>query len=132
MPGKSDFRPSYILDTSALIAYLANEKGAEKVNGIRSEASIPFVALSELYYLVWKRKGKAEANKIFGLVKSWQLPVILPDEKIILTAGRYKAVYGLGIADCYIASIAHSTDAVLVTKDEDFQVLKEELRIMPI
>src|SRR5882672_9194787 len=97
---------SYIFDTSAIIAYLTNEAGAARVHSLKPRAAIPFMVYSELYYVLWQRKGKAEADTFYGLVKSWDLPLLAPNERIILTAGRLKAMHRLGIADSYIASFA--------------------------
>lgn len=126
----SDF--DYILDTSAVITYLAGEKGAQKVGKLMSLSAIPFLVFSELYYVIWSKKGKAEADGIFALVKSWNLPILLPDERIILNAGRLKAIYRLGLADSYIAAFAIDTSKTLVTKDPDYQVLKEEMEALYI
>lgn len=120
---------SYILDTSSLIAYLANEKGAEQILSILSSCAIPFICLTELYYLIWNKFGKAKADSIFGIVKSWDLPILLPNERIILNAGRLKAVYKLGIADSYIAAFAMEYNYKLVTKDSDYKILKNEVDV---
>ena len=120
----------YLLDTSALIAYLGNEEGAEKVSRVRNVSSLPFIAISELYYVVWLKKDKAEADRIYGFVKSWRMPVLSPTEKVIITAGRIKAVYKLGVANSYIAAFAHDAKVPLMTKDEDFSVLKDEIEIV--
>lgn len=122
-------RPPYILDTSVILAHLAAEPGAERLASFRESGAIPFMALSELYYIVWQRKGKAEADTVFGLVKGWKLPILLPEERIILLAGRLKATYKLGIADSYIASFALDRSGTLVTKDPDYNVLKDELNV---
>ncbi|MFH1454299.1 MAG: PIN domain-containing protein [Armatimonadota bacterium] len=119
----------YILDTSALIAYLANERGADDISSILNNCAIPFICLTELYYLVWNRLDKAKADSIYGIVKSWDLPVLLPNERVILNAGRLKAIYKLGIADSYIASFAIEHNCKLVTKDLDYNVLKNEIDI---
>jgi predicted nucleic acid-binding protein len=121
---------SFILDTSALITYLADEKGAIRVLGFLPESKIPFICLSELYYLVWNKRGKAEADKIYGVVKSWNLPILYPNERVILNAGRLKAVYKLGISDSYIAAFALEENSPLVTKDKDYKILEEEIRIL--
>ena len=120
---------SFILDTSALIAFLADESGANQVLKLLPQSRIPFICLSELYYLIWSKKDKAEADKIYGIVKSWNLPVLYPYERIILNAGRIKAVYKLGISDSYIAAFALEDNSSLITKDKDFQILKEEIKI---
>jgi len=123
-------KEAFVLDTSALIAYLADEKEAQDVMKILPQGKIPFICLSELYYLVWNKRGKAEADNIYGLVKSWGLPVLFPDERIILNAGRIKAVYKLGISDSYIAAFALDAGSTLVTKDTDYKILKNELKLL--
>ena len=123
---------SCVLDTSAIIAYLTNEPGSSRVASVKSESAIPFMALSELYYLVWRKTGKAEADLTYALVKSWGLPVLYPTEQVILTAGRLKATYKLGIADSYIAAFALLNDSQLVTKDSDYEALVPELELIKI
>lgn len=119
----------YILDTSALVAYLTNESGAEEVFSILNSCAIPFICLTELYYLVWNKFGKARADSVYGTVKSWDFPVLQPNERIILNAGRLKAVYKLGIADSYIASFAMEYNCKLITKDSDYKILEGEIEI---
>lgn len=120
----------FVLDTSALIAYLANERQAGEVLKVLPESRIPFICLSELYYLVWQKKGRAEADKIFGIVKNWNLPILYPNERVILNAGRIKAMYKLGISDSYIAAFVLEEDYCLVTKDKDYKILEQELKIL--
>ncbi|MCG8432205.1 MAG: PIN domain-containing protein [Candidatus Omnitrophica bacterium] len=126
----SDFE--HILDTSAVVTYLAGEKGADKVGTLISSSALPFLVFSELYYVVWGKKGKVKADEVFALVKSWNLPVLMPDERIILTAGRLKAVHRLGLADSYIAAFAVDMEKSLVTSDRDYQMLKEEIKTLYI
>ena len=52
---------SYVFDTSAVIAYLAGESGAEQVKSMKSKAALPFMVLSELYYLIWRQTPKLVA-----------------------------------------------------------------------
>ena len=123
---------SHILDTSAILCYLADEPAASRVAEFRSRAAVPFVSYSELYYLVWRRRGKAEADKVYALVRQWRLPLLVPDERVILSAGRIKALYRLGLADSYIAAFSAVHQAVLVTLDADFLPLRGELPLKKI
>ncbi len=120
----------YLLDTSGLIAYLSDEKEAGEVSKVLKKSALPFVALSEIYYIVWKKKGESEADKIYGLIKSWGLPILLPDERIILIAGRLKAVFKLSMADSYIAALSLDKNLILVTKDRDYEILGNEIKIL--
>ena len=94
------------------------------------QSSLPFVALSEIYYIVWNKKGEAEADKIYGLIKSWNLPILFPDERIILMAGRLKALFKLGMADSYIAALSLDKNLTLVTKDKDYEILQNQIKIL--
>jgi len=120
---------SCIWDTSALITYFADEPGADQVEASRRHAAIPFMALSELYYLIWQRQGKASADTLYGLVRSWSRPVLMPDEQVVLTAGRLKAVYRLGIADSYIAAFSLIHKKPLMTKDPDYESLVPDITL---
>lgn len=120
---------SHILDTSAILCYLADEPGASQVAAIRSRSAVPFIAYSELYYLVWRRRGKAEADKVYAMVRQWRIPLLMPDERVILSAGRIKALYRLGLADSYVAAFSVVHRAVLITLDADFLPLRPELAL---
>ena len=75
---------------------------------------------------------KAKADTVYGLVKGWDMPILLPEERVILTAGRFKTLYKLGIADSYIAAFASINNSVLFTKDADYEVLGDEIKIFRI
>jgi predicted nucleic acid-binding protein len=122
----------YLLDTSAIVAYLTGEKEADRITSYLKDSSLPFIVLSELYYIVWKRKGEVEADRAYGLVKSWNLPILLPNERIILFAGKFKATHRLGMADSYIAAFALDQNLTLVAKDRDYNLLKDEIKILQL
>ena len=123
-------KAGFVLDTSALIAFLADEKEAAAVLKVLPLSRLPFICLFELYYIVWKRKDRAEADRIYGIVKSWKLPVLYPNERVILSAGRIKAVYKLSIADSYMAALTLDEGFPLVTKDKDYEILEQEIKIL--
>lgn len=123
---------SFLLDTSTILAYLHGEKGGGLFSLVARASSIPFIALTELYYVTWQKAGKAKADMIYGLVKSWDIPTFMPEERVILSAGRFKALYGLGIADSYVAASAFISSSVLVAKDSDYEVLRDEIKIFQL
>ncbi len=121
-----------ILDTSALVAFFANEPGAHTVSRHRSTLAIPFIVLTEFMYLIWKRQGEEEAVARYTLVTEWNRPILWPDETILLTAARFKAQYALGVADSYIAAFAKIYRCPLLTNDRDYQRLHGELALTPL
>ena len=120
----------YTLDTSALIAYLAQEPGGERLAEIRHVAAIPFAAVTELYYTTWRRQGQPLADVTVQHVLDWRLPMLVPNERTSLFAGSLKARFRLGLADSFIAAFALSQGATLVTKDPDFHLLEPQLRLL--
>lgn len=129
MPVEADW---IILDTSALVAFLAQEAGAKTVAAHRAQLAIPFIVLTELTYLVWHRRGEEEAVAQYTLVTKWGRPILWPDERVLLTAARLKAQYALGLADSYIAAFAKVYQAPLLTGDRDYQPLAGEIALLPL
>lgn len=129
MPDTADW---IILDSSALIAFLAKEPRAQAVTSYRSRLAIPFIALTELMYFVWRRLGEEEAVAHCTLVTEWNRPILWPDEKILITAARFKAQYSLGLADSFIAAFSRVYQAPLLTKDRDYRRLRGEVTLIEL
>lgn len=123
-------RKAYVLDTSALLAFIENEEGAGRVESIlRGEkVLLPFLVLLEVHYITRQERGQGEADRRYALLKQlpceilWQL-----DEPTLLTASRFKAGHRLSLADAMIAAVAHRQQATLIHKDPEYAALAEEL-----
>ena len=126
----------FVLDTSAVLAVLADEPGAERVTallrsteaeaGERSERQIllPFMALMELEYLTRRRVGPADARRTLQLVQSWPVTVVESSIPWRHEAARVKASTPLSVADAWICSLALLHDAVLVHKDPEYDAVE--------
>ena len=130
MPETPESRAAYVLDTSAILAYLLNEPAAARVKSLHRQAAIPFIAISELYAALWIRYGQAKADAAAVAVREWQLPTLWPSEEVVLLAGRWRATYRLGLGDSYIAALTFMSQSILVTKDADFLPLQSSLRLL--
>lgn len=118
----------YLLDTSAVLTFLEDEAGAERVEALlrHEQVLLPYLALLETYYITLQEKSEDVADKRYALLK--QLPVTIlwdVDEPTLLTAGRFKAYYRLSLADAIIAAFAARQEALLVHKDPELEALKE-------
>lgn len=121
----------YLLDSSALMTFLEDEEGADKIEYIlRNEKHIcPFIVLLELYYITLRNKGIEVADKRYSLLKNlnsdflWQI-----DEPTLITAGKFKGQYHLSLADSIIAAFAKINDAILIHKDPEYECLKQEVK----
>ena len=121
-----------MLDTSALLAFIEAEDGADRVREVlaRDTASIPFAAILELRYITLRERGQAEADMRHALLKQTGAEIIWSvDEPVLLTAARYKASYRLSLGDAMIAAYARMRGAVLIHKDPEFAALSGELRM---
>jgi uncharacterized protein len=128
-----------VLDTSAVLAYVDDEDGAEVVADFLRSAQrqdlalhASFVTLTEIRYITMQEKGESSADYLVGLVKSWPLLWVYPDERQCLLGARYKAAYGISLADSFVAAATHFLDAVLVHKDPEFEPMAKEIRLRPL
>ncbi|NJN98163.1 MAG: type II toxin-antitoxin system VapC family toxin [Anaerolineales bacterium] len=116
----------YLLDTSALITLIEDEKGAERVEQVLREqpAIITWMSLLEVTYVTQQERGTAEAERRYALLKILPVTILWQiDEPILLTAARLKANYRLSLADTIIAACAIQQKATLLHKDPQFEAL---------
>lgn len=130
MPALGARSVNFLLDSSAILAYLLDEPEAVRVSTLRHQAGLPFVALSELYAALWMRFGQAQADEAVASLRQWHLPWLWPNEQVMLLAGRWRALHRLGLADSLIAALCFLAGATLVTKDQDFRVLQPDLKLL--
>ena len=118
----------YLLDTSAVLTFLEDEDGAERVESLlrQEEIILPYLVLLETYYITLQEQPEDVADKRYALLK--QLPATIlweVDEPTLLTAGRFKAHHRLSLADAIIAAFAQRQGAILVHKDPELESLTE-------
>ena len=127
---KTGSEEKYVLDTSACLAFLEDEEGADTVEEIlrTKKCLLPSIILLEVYYVTFRNKGEEIADKRYAMLKSlsaeflWEI-----DESILITAGRFKGQYRLSLADAIIAAFAKREGAVLVHKDPEYDLLAHEI-----
>jgi len=121
----------YVLDTSAVLTFLEDEAGAQRVEEIirAGRAVIPFLALLETYYISLQETTESIAEKRYALLK--QLPARFlydVDEPTLLTAGRFKARHRLSLAGALIAAFAVREGGILVHNDLEFESLSKQVK----
>ncbi len=124
----------YVLDTSALFAFMTGEKGVDLVEeiltGKNNRVFIPWPVLFEIYYITRRTRGEKEADRRYVLTK--ELPVIILwqiEEPDLLTLARFKALFKVSFADSIIAAAAFRLDAILVHKDPEYEPLARMIRL---
>ncbi len=116
---------TYVLDTNAVLAYLAGEPGTDVVEArfIRAEATLCQLYMHainayELYYQFYRHKNEDEANQLWRNILQLPLTVWYTfNEEIVKTAGRMKGTFNLSVADSFLLAQAILLDATVVTSD---------------
>ncbi len=129
----------YVLDTSAILAFLGGEQGADSVERLlraaragRIQVLVCSISLMEVFYTALRAKGEDEAVRLLALVRAWPLEWVYPDEKALLQAGSLKASYRFSVADALIAAVARLHHAKLVHKDPELEPLKGQIELLSL
>jgi len=120
----------FLLDTSAWLALMEGETGADEVERILREERVilPFLVLLEVYYVSFREGGEKAADRRYALMKSLDVELLWEVDETLLTAGRFKALYKLSLADALIAAFAKTRKATLVHRDPEYEPLCNEVR----
>jgi len=118
---------AHLLDTSALLAFRGNEKGADRVEQLLVSARktgkpllLSFMTRMELLYLIRRAEGVDAARSALSLVDSLPIEWIGCEPDILVQAAALKAAGGLSVADSWIAATAVVHGATLVHRDPEF------------
>ena len=129
-----------VLDTSAVIALLCDEEGADAVESYLTKAKkgsirlyMSFATIAEVFSSATKKEGRDRAELYLAIIKSWSVKWVHSSDELCLSAGALKAKYKMSFADSFIASTAIHYDALLVHKDPEFEALKAilQMEILP-
>ncbi|WP_459941837.1 PIN domain-containing protein [Deferrisoma palaeochoriense] len=125
----------YVLDTSALFTLIEDEPGADRVEAVLRTGSvwIPSLVLMELVYVSRQEVGPEEAHQRYALAKALPADVVWEiDERILLTAARFKTEHRVSLADAVIAAVAAVRGATLIHKDPEYESLAAEVALEPL
>ncbi|MCL2197653.1 MAG: PIN domain-containing protein [Defluviitaleaceae bacterium] len=128
----------YILDACAMLAVLADEKGADMVEAIYEKAAegkvtlaINKVNLLEVYYDLLRAYGIMYADTFYNDVKRLPIQIFheLSDE-VFKEAGRLKITYKISLADSFALAQAIVSNGSLLTSDHhEFDVIEGKEKI---
>ncbi len=112
----------YVLDASAIIAWLRNEPGAAVVEAAVRDVNAPCLVhginLCEVYYDAYRNAGEAHAESvIIDLAKAGVVERNDFDQTFWKDAGKLKAGGGVSLADCLAITLTNRTSGVLLTSD---------------
>ncbi|HLG29123.1 MAG TPA: type II toxin-antitoxin system VapC family toxin [Candidatus Brocadiales bacterium] len=126
-----------VLDSWALMCYLEQEPGFEKVIELLDEATgsskpllMCVVNWGEIYYQVARRLGETKAQEIERLIQSFPIKLIEADIDLTREAARFKATKHIAYADCFAAALARQKKAELYTGDPEFRALEKDIKVV--
>ncbi len=134
MPRKSRRGASFVLDSWAVLAWLAGEASALRVEralravearGLRLHLSV--INAGEVYYRQAKAAGFDVADQFLADLRSGTLPIRMAaaHDRRVWQAARLKAKYPIAYADAFAGALAQELDLPVLTGDRDFRVLEE-------
>ena len=122
-----------VLDSYALIAMFLDEDGADFVKQIlidgntgTHELHITSYNMGEVYYMIWRKNSKKQAEVCWHAMKDLHLFITEPTLDLTFTAATLKATHKLSYADAHAAALAINLNAVLITGDKEFDNLKSK------
>lgn len=132
----SNDTPAYVLDSFAVLAYLAREGGALEVQGVlqRAEqglatASMSLINLGEVVYIVERRQGLNAAQQVIAALESLPIRFLPGSRERVLAAAHLKATYPIAYGDAFAIAAAQEFGAIIVTGDPDFAAVED---VVPI
>lgn len=115
----------FVLDACAVIAYLNDEEGSDKLEELLWNASkgtnslfMHELNLLEIYYGVYRDEDEQLAEETYDRIINLPIKMITGIKKSVFkTAGRLKAIYRISLADSIALAEAKVRDNPLVTCD---------------
>lgn len=122
---------TFILDSFAMLAYLAGEPGMPYVRSILRDAEcgncrvlLSLINLGEVLYITEREAGIARAREALAGIE--QLPIhLLPVERdAVLAAAHVKARFRVSYADAFAVAAALQHDGIVVTGNPEFHTVE--------
>ncbi len=120
-------KPS-VLDSFALIAFLARERGFEKVRGLLHDAEtsgqpllMNEVNIGEVYYLTAKERSLDKAEEFLHRLETLPIRALPNTFAQVLAAARLKAQFPVSYADAFAVATAIREQGRLVTGDPELR-----------
>ena len=126
-----------VLDSWALLCYLEQEPGYEKIIELFEkavESSKPLlmciVNWGEVYYQVARRFGDQKALEIEQLIQTLPITLIEANKELTREAARIKTTKKMAYADCFAVALARLKKAELYTGDPEFRVVEKDIKVV--
>jgi toxin FitB len=115
-----------VVDSSAWLAYLADESGASHFAAVIEDVEnlvVPSVCILEVFKVVSRQRGDGDALQAVALMQQGQ--VVDLDVTLALTAAKAGVEHKLPLADSIVYATGLVIEGVVWTQDEDFDGLPD-------
>ena len=128
---------AYVLDANALLAFLNDETGADRIERLLTDALrnnspllVSVVNWGEAFYVLWQRRGEEPTKRLMFSLSQAPFQLVPADMPHITKAAEIKAVHNIPYADAIAAALAEIRTATLVTSDRDFEKLGRRIQVL--
>jgi len=128
---------NYVLDSFALLAYLADERGANPVrevlgHGLRHTGAVcmSVINLGECLYIIEREQGLAKTHQALAAIEQLPVAVASADRERTFAAAHIKAQYRVSYADAFAIALARESNATVVTGDPEFKHVQHLIPIL--
>jgi predicted nucleic acid-binding protein len=127
---------TYVLDANALLGFLTDGHGAERVERLLKAAQpatpllVSAVNWGEVFYISCLRHCEASAQQTLSDLLQLSIRIVPVDVAQVLKAAELKAVHKIPYVDCFAAALAAMNHATLVTSDRDFEKLGRNFPVL--
>jgi ribonuclease VapC len=111
-----------VLDTSAVLAMLYEEAGADKARSFSDPGSISQVNVAEVLTDLL-RSGYRDVEDAMSAFDDLQLRVRSVYENHVRRVAELKQIRGLSLGDCFCIALGEATNEPLVTADRQWATL---------
>ena len=128
---------SSVLDSYAILAFLFQERGHEKVLELFDKASEKDKTLliaapnwAEVRYMVERKVGPSKWAEVRHKLLGLPIEIVPADQAIAELAGEIKASNKMSLADCFAAALARQKKLEIYTGDPDFKAVEKEVKVV--
>ena len=128
---------SSVLDSYAVLAFLFQERGHEKVVALFEKAAESDKALliaapnwAEVRYMVERKVGLVQWREARAKLLGLPIEIVPVDQDLAEMAGAIKAHKKMSLADCFAAALAKQNKAEIYTGDPEFRAVGSEIKVV--
>lgn len=127
---------AYVLDSWAVIAYFEDEPAGGQIADLIAsahEGGIPVymsvVNVGEVWYITAREITEGDADTIVKEISDLRIQFVDADWELTLEAARFKSQHKMSYADCYAAALAKVKGGSLITGDNEFKGVEDQIKI---